>query len=745
MAENPITSDNLTIDFGTLLSMTVGDRVQAATSNPGFQNLLMNSLTPIQLAKAFPSYYRDKLPDISNFILANRYLDEKGSAAFDQRGGGSYGSEAPGYFKGETALPSNRMPAGTPEPTSDEIKKKLLQSGIDVDKTYTAIGNGISQDDPQVKFLRDASPEKLSSMGIESYKDETGKSMYRVKDVNAEIEQMKATNTGIKPLGSVGNGLNLSEQRRKEIVFNSILQQLKEDGYNAKDIRGVAAILAGQPQQESNYDPTAQHDRDPVTGKFTGYGIYGARNDRMEDMFKWMAENGYQKDDLVGQARFMAHEAVSKPEYKKYMDGMSGLDITQLAKQDPKQFRSLMLEFTKGFEGPKYPESGLENRIRGSMDTFDMKEENIFTATAPPTPEELIQRRKDAISRELYGQASPTSTESAVVSGSIGKVNVGDFNTVATPADEWLMSRSSFSGKEQKGAEKYGMSQLDYSIRGMDPRLRMSLYEMGQQYEKETGKKFQINSAFRDDYRQSLAEGFHAETGYSRHGGSTSIGGNDAWGPMSAYGRGQAADLPIEIADWFAKQGPNSGVVRSMPRQDPYHVTSVFAQGSKETRNFDISSDLLQNIDARYNTWMKDALDQQQQNAQTTPTPKFQYGGMPKTQDDENLSVFDETGNLRWKMNSGEGIYIKPESNEYADSKIEELSGRVNEISNMMSNVSGKTNSQPKVKNEPDKNWQKNIANAVRSPGTQNRAFRRSKFRNEGWHWSRNSPNSTTA
>ena len=80
MAENPITSDNLTIDFGTLLSMTVGDRVQAATSNPGFQNLLMNSLTPIQLAKAFPSYYRDKLPDISNFILANRYLDEKGSA-----------------------------------------------------------------------------------------------------------------------------------------------------------------------------------------------------------------------------------------------------------------------------------------------------------------------------------------------------------------------------------------------------------------------------------------------------------------------------------------------------------------------------------------------------------------------------------------------------------------------------------------------------------------------------------------
>ena len=70
MAVNPITSDDLTIDLASLLRLSVSDRVQAAANDPGFAQALMQSLTPIQLAKAFPDYYRRELPDISNFILA---------------------------------------------------------------------------------------------------------------------------------------------------------------------------------------------------------------------------------------------------------------------------------------------------------------------------------------------------------------------------------------------------------------------------------------------------------------------------------------------------------------------------------------------------------------------------------------------------------------------------------------------------------------------------------------------------
>ena len=105
MAVNPITSDDLTIDMKSLLSIPVGDRVQAAASDPGFAQALMQSLTPIQLAKAFPDYYRRELPDVSNFILANRYLDSGG--VFNQRGGGAYGDQRAGYG-GEAALDQTR-------------------------------------------------------------------------------------------------------------------------------------------------------------------------------------------------------------------------------------------------------------------------------------------------------------------------------------------------------------------------------------------------------------------------------------------------------------------------------------------------------------------------------------------------------------------------------------------------------------------------------------------------------------
>lgn len=46
----------------------------------------------------------------------------------------------------------------------------------------------------------------------------------------------------------------------------------------------AALMLTGAAASESNFNPTAQHDKDPQTGQYTGYGLFGHRLDRLDAM-----------------------------------------------------------------------------------------------------------------------------------------------------------------------------------------------------------------------------------------------------------------------------------------------------------------------------------------------------------------------------------------------------------------------------------------------------------------------------
>ncbi len=134
---------------------------------------------------------------------------------------------------------------------------------------------------------------------------------------------------------------------------------------------------------------------------------------------------------------------------------------------------------------------------------------------------------------------------------------------------------ANFTWKDPKAAEKAGMPLMDYVIGGMDRSFKLKLYHALRAAE-EAGLSPGITSAFRDDYRQSIASGLKAANDRSYHGGSSRGG----------YGHGLAADVVSvkgatraerwtsteSFWKWIDAHGNGFGIGRPYLDRDPPHV-----------------------------------------------------------------------------------------------------------------------------------------------------------------------------
>jgi phage-related protein len=135
-----------------------------------------------------------------------------------------------------------------------------------------------------------------------------------------------------------------------------------------------------------------------------------------------------------------------------------------------------------------------------------------------------------------------------------------------------------FTWKDPKAAEKAGMPMMDYVIGGMDRSFKLRLFHTLHAAE-QAGLSPGITSAFRDDYRQSIASGLKAATDRSYHGGSFRGG----------YGRGLAADVVSvkggtraqrwisteSLWKWIDEHGKEFGIGRPYADKDPPHVAPI--------------------------------------------------------------------------------------------------------------------------------------------------------------------------
>lgn len=135
-----------------------------------------------------------------------------------------------------------------------------------------------------------------------------------------------------------------------------------------------------------------------------------------------------------------------------------------------------------------------------------------------------------------------------------------------------------FTWKDPHAAEKIGMPMMDYVIGGMDRSFKLKLFHALYAAE-QAGLSPGITSAFRDDYRQSIASGMKAASDRSYHGGSSRGG----------YGHGLAADVVSvkgatkaerwvsteALWKWIDAHGKEYGIGRPYLDRDPPHVGPI--------------------------------------------------------------------------------------------------------------------------------------------------------------------------
>jgi hypothetical protein len=183
------------------------------------------------------------------------------------------------------------------------------------------------------------------------------------------------------------------------------------------------------------------------------------------------------------------------------------------------------------------------------------------------------------IDRYLWALYQRTPKEDAIKTQERKKVTVKKRGRLVTVTKTFTtLADEDFAWKDPKAAEHVGMPMADYVIGGVDRDFKLKLFHMLHAAE-EAGLSPGITSAFRDDYRQSIASGLKAANDRSYHGGSFRGG----------YGHGLAADIVSvngatraqrftsteTLWKWIDAHGQEFGIGRPYLDRDPPHVAPI--------------------------------------------------------------------------------------------------------------------------------------------------------------------------
>jgi hypothetical protein len=221
-----------------------------------------------------------------------------------------------------------------------------------------------------------------------------------------------------------------------------------------------------------------------------------------------------------------------------------------------------------------------ERRVQlASLFTLDPVNEYLKPAVRPlETPYEcfLSELFVDEYLWSLYERTLKVDTTKVRERIKVTVKHKGKMRTVTKTVTRLV--DNDFTWKDPAAAQRAGMPLMEYVIGGMDPSFKPKLYHALRALD-DAGLMPGITSAFRDDYRQSLASGLKAATDSSYHGGSRRGG----------YGHGLAADIVSvqgetrserwrsseELWKWIDAHEKELGIGRPYRDRDPPHVGPI--------------------------------------------------------------------------------------------------------------------------------------------------------------------------
>jgi len=240
------------------------------------------------------------------------------------------------------------------------------------------------------------------------------------------------------------------------------------------------------------------------------------------------------------------------------------------------------------------PESIIEAALPDQSQTqpADLPREQVATANpsdaAPNDVKEAVSSieildeclvAEICIDRYLWALYQRTPKEDTIKEHDRRKVTIKKKGKTVTVTKSFTkLVDENFAWKDPKAAEKAGMPMMDYVIGGMDRSFKLKLFHALRAAEA-AGLSPGITSAFRDDYRQSIASGLKAATNRSYHGGSSRGG----------YGHGLAADVVSvkggtrdqrwtsseTLWKWMDAHGREFGIGRPYLDRDPPHLAPI--------------------------------------------------------------------------------------------------------------------------------------------------------------------------
>jgi hypothetical protein len=376
-------------------------------------------------------------------------------------------------------------------------------------------------------------------------------------------EPAQSPSVNIQPRASIGaspsTGGGAATPKNLGGLTDILEDELIKQGVPKENARAGAAALAGQVVQESTINPRAVHDGG------TGYGIYGARLDRRDKMFDWLSRNGYPRDSLEGQARYMVNEALTDyPRTAQAIRAANGGNLSDVT-------RVVMEDFERPRAGPG---AGLPNRVQAAGAAY---------RTGGGAPVQVAAA--DNFTPKMGGQAAPSPgvqvAQAAPQTGgdalearwqnlmrAAALPNLSDKARAAITAEgnriKFLIEQRDrqqerdarrnevpSAVKEYEYARRQGFAGSFEDFKAQSrPQTTVNIDQTGEkEFKKETGKaiaqRFDAISKEGDAARQDLA--LVSQLGdFSKQ-----------------FGTGGGAALQGALANWGIKVGPNVGVIEA--------------------------------------------------------------------------------------------------------------------------------------------------------------------------------------